>query len=71
MADGLRKPEPLSFDGNVALNWKNLVQEVEIFIAAAQGDEHQTTKAYIFLNLAGREVIKKEKSLVFSPAIYR
>ena len=40
MADGLRKPEPLSFDGKVALNWKNLVQEVEIFIAAAQGDEN-------------------------------
>ena len=40
MADELRKPEPLSFDGNVALNWKNFVQEVEIFIAAAQGDEN-------------------------------
>ena len=40
MADGLRKPEPLSLDGNVALVWKNLGQEVEIFIAAAQGDEN-------------------------------
>ena len=54
MADGLRKPKPLSFDGNVALNWTNFVQEVEIFIAAAHGDKNEKTKAYIFLNLAGK-----------------
>ena len=50
IADGLRKPEPLSFDGNVALNWKNFVQDVEIFIAAAHGDKNEKTKVYIFLN---------------------
>ena len=62
MADGLRKPEPLSFDGNV-------VQEVEIFIAAAHGVKNEKTKAYIFLNLAGREAIEKEKSFVYAPAV--
>ena len=36
MVDKLRKPEPLSFDCKVALNLKNFVQELEIFIAAAQ-----------------------------------
>ena len=69
MADGLRKPEPLSFEGNVALNWKNFVQEVEIFIAAAHGDKNHKTKVYIFLNLAGREAIEKEKSFVYAPAV--
>ena len=69
MAEGLRKPEPLSFEGNVALNWKNFVQEVEIFITAAYGDKNDTTKAYVFLNLAGREVIEKEKSFVYAPAV--
>ena len=69
MADGLRKPEPLSFEGIVALNWTNFVQEVEIFIAAAHGDKDEKTKAYIFLNLAGREAIEKEKSFVYAPTV--
>ncbi|KAL9960046.1 hypothetical protein ACROYT_G033443 [Oculina patagonica] len=69
MADGLRKPEPLSFEGNVSLNWKNFKQEVEIFIAAAHGEKDAKTKAYIFLNLAGREAIEKEKSFVYAPAV--
>ncbi len=62
MADRLRKPEPLSFEGNVSLNWKNFKQEVEIFITAAHGEKDAKTKAYIFLNLAGRKATEKEKS---------
>ena len=69
MADGLRKPEPLSFEENVALNRKNFVQAEEIFIAAAHGDKNNKRKAYIFLNLAGREAIEKEKSFVYAPAV--
>ena len=69
MADGLRKPEPLCFEGNVALNWKHFAQEVEIFIAATHGEKDARTKAYIFLNLAGREAIEKEKSFVYAPAV--
>ena len=69
MADGLRKPEPLCFEGNVALNWKHFAQEVEIFIAAAHDEKDDRTKAYIFLNLAGREAIEKEKSFVYAPAV--
>ena len=66
MVDGLRKPEPHSFEGNVALNWKHFVQEVEIVLAAAHGDK---TTAYIFLNLAGRETIEKEKLFVYASAV--
>ena len=67
-ADGLRKSVPLSFEGNVVLNWKNFVQDVELFIAAAHGDKNEETKVYIFLNLSGREAIEKEKSFVYVPA---
>ena len=45
MADGLRKPKPLSFEGNVTLNWKHFAQEVEIFIGASQGENDNRTKA--------------------------
>ena len=69
MADSLWKPEPLSFEGNVALNWKHFAQEVEMFIAAAHREKDDRTKAYIFLNLAGTEVIEKEKSFVYTPAV--
>lgn len=59
MTEGLRKPKPLSFEGNVTLNWKNFFfQEVELFIAAA----HRK-------NSAGREAIEKEKSFVYAPAV--
>ena len=67
MADGLRKPEPFSFEGNVALNWKNFVQEVEIFIPAAHGDKNEKTKTYIFLKFSGkrsyreREIIRQRR----------
>lgn len=46
MADGLaEKPEPLSFEGIVALNWKP-PRKVEKFIAAAHGEKDDKTKAY-------------------------
>ena len=69
MADGPRKPEQLCFEGNVALNWKHFAQEVEIFNAAAHEEKDDRTKANIFLNLAGREPIEKEKSFVYGPAV--
>ena len=69
MADGLQKPEPLCFKGNVALNWKHFALDVEIFITAAHGEKDNRTKAYILLNLAGREVIEKEKSFVYALAV--
>jgi len=44
---------------------------VEIFIATAHGEKDDRTKAYIFLNLAGREAIEKEKSFVYAPAVLK
>ena len=42
---------------------------MEIFIAAAHGDKDGKTRPYIFLNLAGREAIEKEKSFAYAPAV--
>ena len=53
----LGKPEPLSFEGNVAENWKNFEAEFDIFAQAAYGGKDERTKAYILLHLAGREAI--------------
>ena len=69
MADSFRKPEPLSFEGNVAENWRRFELELDIFMAAAHHDKQEKTKAYIMLNIAGREAIEKERSFVYAPAI--
>ena len=69
MADSFRKPEPLSFEGNVAENWRRFELELDIFLAAAHYDKDEKTKAYIMLNIAGREAIEKERSFVYSPAV--
>ena len=52
MADSFRKPEPLSFEGNVAENWRWFELELDIFMAAAHHDKQQKTKAYTMLNIA-------------------
>ena len=68
MADAFRRPDPLSFDGNVAENWRQFELDFDIFIETAHGEKSAKTKAYIFLNLAGREAIEKECSFVYAPA---
>ena len=62
MAEGLRKPDALSLDGNVAENWRRFELEYDIYIAAAFSDKPEKVKAMILLNLAGREAIKQEWS---------
>ena len=71
MSDCFRKPGPLSFEGNVAENWRRFEAEFDIFIAAAHSDKEDKTKAYILLNLAGPEAIEKEKSFVYRPSVPR
>ena len=66
MADAFRRPEPLSFDGNVAENWRQFEMDFDIFIEAAHGEKNDKQKAYILLNLAGREAMEKERSFVYA-----
>ena len=69
MANSFRRPEPLSFKGNVAENWRRFELELDIFLAAAHHDKDEKTKVYIMLNVAGREAIEKEKSFVYAAAV--
>ena len=55
MDTGLRRPKPLSFEGNVAENWRVFEQEFDIYINAAFADRNEASRAYILLNLAGPE----------------
>ena len=59
-----QKPGALIFDGNVAENWRRFVQEY-VFIALVCGNKSKKTQAYISLNLAGGEAIKREKSFTY------
>ena len=59
--EALRRPEPLSCEGNVAENWTNFEAEFDLFVQATCGDKDEHTKLYILLNFAGREAIGKEK----------
>ena len=59
----------MSFEGNVAENWQRFELELDIFLAAAHHDKDEKTKAYIMLNIAGREAIEKETSFVYAAAV--
>lgn len=60
MADGLRRPDPVVFEENVAENWRIFERECDIFIAAAHFDKPARTNAYILLNPAGPGDIERE-----------
>ena len=60
--EALRKPAPLSFEGNVAENWRTFESEFDIFVEAAYSDKNDRTRAYILLNLAGKDTIDKAKT---------
>ncbi|XP_046558199.1 uncharacterized protein LOC124267324 [Haliotis rubra] len=68
MADGFNRPKPLSFEGDIAENWRQFEQEFDIFLEAAHGDKDDKTQAYIFLNIAGKEAIEREKSFTYGLA---
>lgn len=69
MAESFRRPDPLTFDGNIADNWRIFEQEYDIFIAAAHYDKPAKTRAYILLNLAGPEAIERERSFVYAAEV--
>ena len=46
MADAFRRPDPLSFHGNVAENWRQFELDFDIFIEAAHGEKSAKTKAH-------------------------
>ncbi len=59
----LRKPGPLIFDGNIAENWRVFELEFDVYIEACFAEKDDRTKAYLFLNLAGKEAIERNSPL--------
>ena len=65
--DNLRIPEPLSFEGNVAENWRTFEQGFRIYAKAALKKRDPDEVAYTLLNLAGKEAIERAKTFVYAP----
>lgn len=63
---GFRIPDPLSFDGNVAENWRRFKQEYDILIEAAYPSNSKKSKAAILLNHAGPEAIERARSFTYT-----
>ena len=59
--EALCKPAPLSFEGNAAENWRTFESEFDIFVEADYSDKNDRARAYILLNLAGKDAIEKRK----------
>ena len=59
--EALRKPAPLSFEGNVAENWRAFESEYS--------DKNDRTRAYILLNLAGKDAIEKAKTFTYAAEV--
>ena len=66
---GLRTPDPVSFEGNVAENWREFERHSTIYRKAALKTCDPDEVAYILLNLAGPEAIEREKTLTHKPEV--
>ena len=66
---GLRKPAPLSFEGNVSENWRIFEEEFEIYSNAILYEKPDKVKAYTLLNLAGQEAIQRSKLFEYQPEV--
>ena len=59
-------PEPLSFDGNLAENWRRWKQRFEIYMTASGRDaKPDTVKSATFLHVAGPEALEVFNTLTF------
>ena len=67
--EALRKPAPLSFEGNVAENWRTFESEFDIFVEAAYSEKNDRTRAYILLNLAGKDATEKAKAFTYAAEV--
>ena len=65
MASALRRPTELSFEGNVAENWRAFEMDFDIYAAAARLDADDKTFSYTLLNLAGKEAIEHARTFAY------
>lgn len=67
MEGSLRRPAPLSFQGNTAENWRIFEEEYDIYIEAGFSTNSERSKAMMLLNLAGSEAIEKARGFTYLP----
>ena len=64
--DGFLKPSQLSFEGNLAENWRRFKQKFEIFIIASGFEKKSDKEKYcMFLNIAGEQAIEVYNTFSF------
>ena len=66
---GLRAPDPISFEGNVAESWREFETNFTIYRKAALKKCDADEVAYILLNLAGPEAVKRERTFTYKPEV--
>ena len=66
---GLRTPDPVSFEGNVAENWREFERHFTIYRKAALKKCDPDEVPYILLNLAGPEAIERERTFTYKPEV--
>ncbi|XP_046858591.1 uncharacterized protein K02A2.6-like [Xenia sp. Carnegie-2017] len=67
MAEGFSRPTRLSFEGNVAENWRRFKQNYEIYIVAAgHSRKSKKEKSCILLNLAGEDAVERYNSFTYN-----
>ena len=66
MASALRRPTELSFEENCAENWRAFELDFDIYVEAARPGANAKTKAYMLLNLAGREAIERSRTFEYA-----
>ena len=66
---GLWTPDPVSFEGNVAENWREFERHFTIYRKAPLKKCDPDEVAYILLNLAGPEAIERERTFTYKPEV--
>ena len=65
MASTLRRPSELSFEGNCAENWHVFVLDFDIYCEASRPGANAKTRAYMLLNIAGKEAIERSRTFKY------
>ena len=57
--DSLKQPKPLSFEGNVAENWRRWIQQFKLYlVATARDKKSDAVQCSTLLTVAGEEAIE-------------
>lgn len=72
MAEGFARPTRLSFEGNVAENWRRFKQNYDVYIVAAEHSRKtKKERPCILLKLAGEDAVERHNSFTFDEGVDR